>query len=136
MLISPRRIQGAYDSFQRYGSEAQSDALVRHLRFKQQQVWSSSSAILTYDGVMTAALVIGDRDHKLYVPVTLVFLVSAVSCVISLNLHGTFGDVRSFEEGQQVNLTVLKIGGFLCLVSLWLSLIATATFAAMLVHLL
>ena len=64
MLISPRKIGASSRSSAACTCGWQQGAL-DHVRFRQHQLWSSSSAILTFDGVMTAALASAIRAPSL-----------------------------------------------------------------------
>jgi hypothetical protein len=134
MLIGPRNIGAVVEVFRRQAPAAEQQGALDHVRFRQHQLWSSSSAILTFDGVMTAALAFGDQGHRFFRPVTLAFLASAALSVFALNLHGGAGGVRSIDHALDLSVRDLKLGAGLCLAALWISLAATVVYAFMIIQ--
>ena len=131
MLISPRKMGAVVEVFRRNAPAAEQQGALEHVRFRQHQLWSSSSAILTFDGVMTAALAFGDQEHRFFRPVTLAFLASAALSVFALNIHGAVDGVRSIGHALDASVSDLKLGAGLCLAALWISLAATLVYAFM-----
>ena len=105
-----------------------------HLRTKQQQVWSSLSAILTFDGIMSAtvavlgsgqATVFYDPKHSpsaLWGSMAL-YLVSAIVVLIGLNLHGEYSKVTSADDAENVYLGTIKNGATVSLIGMWTSVL-------------